>query len=55
MAHYDYKCPECHVIHTVEHSVNEEPTITCKLCKQPMRKVYYAPGINFKGDGWGHQ
>lgn len=52
MALYDYKCPECHVIHTVEHSINDSPEITCKLCKKVMRKVFSIGGISFKGEGF---
>lgn len=54
MALYDYKCPECHIIHTVEHGIDEVPIIECKLCKKPMRKVFSAPTVTFKGGGWGH-
>jgi len=54
MALYDYKCPECHVIHTVEHSVNDTPDITCGNCKATMRKLFGIGGIAFKGEGWGH-
>ena len=53
MALYDYKCPECHIIHTVEHSVHESPEISCKMCKTVMRKVYSSPAAVFPGGGWG--
>lgn len=55
MALYDYKCPDCHVIHTVEHSVNDTPEVTCGNCKGVMRKLFALGGISFKGEGWGHQ
>jgi putative FmdB family regulatory protein len=55
MAQYDYKCPECDMIHSVEHSVDETPAVECKLCKKPMRKIFSAPIVTFKGKGWGHQ
>lgn len=55
MALYDYKCPECHIIHPVEHSVHEDFEMTCVLCKVPMRKVYSSPAITFNGTGWGRE
>ena len=53
MALYDYKCPECHMIHAVTHSVNETPDIQCELCKVSMRKIFHSPSAVFPGDGWG--
>lgn len=54
MALYDYKCPDCKQIHTVEHSVNETPLIECEACNLIMNKVFSAPTVTFKGGGWGH-
>lgn len=53
MALYDYKCGVCHVIHTVNHPIDEDPEITCALCKVSMRKVYTSPTAIFPGNGWG--
>jgi putative FmdB family regulatory protein len=55
MALYDYKCVECHSTYTVEHSVNETPDVLCVTCKKSMRKLFSAPAVSFKGNGWGHQ
>jgi putative FmdB family regulatory protein len=55
MAFYDYRCNQCDIIHTVEHSVTETKEVNCGVCKVPMRKLFGSPVIEFKGKGWGHQ
>ena len=55
MANYDYKCRKCEDVITVSHSINDSPTILCLKCESQRVKVYSAPPITFKGNGWGHQ
>jgi predicted nucleic acid-binding Zn ribbon protein len=37
----------------VDKSIHEERDAQC--CGQSMNRRYSAPGISFKGKGWGHQ
>jgi len=53
MANYDYKCRKCDDIITISHSVNDKPTIICGKCISKRIKLFSAPGIEFKGSGWG--
>lgn len=53
MALYEYMCKNCGVMYPIEHSVNESPELSCKLCESEMRKVYSSPVAIFPGDGWG--
>lgn len=53
MPRYEYECMECRIKYEVEQSMDKVSTPLC--CTQPMRKVYSAPGLSFKGTGWGHQ
>ena len=52
MALYDYKCPKCNTVETVQHSINDTSPQLC-TCGEEMRKVYHAPGVTFNGEGWG--
>lgn len=53
MALYDYKCRKCDEIVTVNHAVNDSPEIICGECGSKRVKVFSAPGVEFKGSGWG--
>lgn len=55
MALYDYKCPKCLTIIPISHPISDSPTILCAECQTPRVKVFSAPGVSFKGSGWGHQ
>jgi predicted nucleic acid-binding Zn ribbon protein len=37
----------------VDRSIHEERDAQC--CGRPMNRIYTAPGISFKGEGWGGQ
>ena len=50
---YEYKCISCNISYEVERSVHEENTPYC--CNAMMVQIYSAPGLSFKGTGWGHQ
>jgi putative FmdB family regulatory protein len=55
MPTYDYKCRVCDNVIIVQHSINDSPTVVCGECQSKRVKVFSAPGIEFKGTGWGHQ
>ena len=55
MALYDYKCPDCGETKTITHSVTSNSVYHCDKCGTELRKVYGIGGIQFKGEGWGHQ
>ena len=50
---YEYECIECRIKYEVEQSMEDVTAPLC--CTKTMRQVYSAPGISFKGTGWGHQ
>jgi putative FmdB family regulatory protein len=52
MPTYQYRCKECdHELEVVQ-SFNDEPLTECPVCSGPLRKVYGAVGISFKGSGF---
>ena len=53
MPRYEYQCIECGITYEVEQPMDKVSTPMC--CTQSMRQVYSAPGLSFKGTGWGHQ
>jgi putative FmdB family regulatory protein len=53
MATYDYKCRKCEGTQTVQHPINDDPTILCAKCESKMVRVLSAPQVTFKGGGWG--
>jgi putative FmdB family regulatory protein len=50
---YEFECTVCKIRVEVDKSIHEERQAQC--CGQLMNRVYSAPGISFKGKGWGHQ
>ena len=50
MPSYEYSCFECNMKLTLTRSIHEEIMPMC--CGVAMRQVYYAPSVEFKGDGW---
>ena len=50
---YDYRCPDCNSVLTIERSIHEEPKDpSCFECHITMNRIYDAPGITFKGGGF---
>jgi putative FmdB family regulatory protein len=52
---YDYKCQDCENTITIVRSIkDDEQTPICAHCAREMTRSYdSAPGIAFKGKGWG--
>lgn len=54
MATYDFKCSKCGGTFTASAPITATPpTPTCAVCSIPLTRIYNAPGLTFKGDGWG--
>ena len=54
MPTYDYKCDKCENTFEVFQSFSEDPLTDCpdKECSGPVKKIFSAPGISFKGSGF---
>ena len=50
---YEYRCGCEHAtILRVEVEQRDEQR-TCYTCKESLIRIYSAPGVSFKGEGWG--
>src|ERR1700682_2873989 len=52
MPTYEYACKKCKEHLEVVQSFKDEPLTTCPNCGGPLRKVFGAIGISFKGTGF---
>jgi putative FmdB family regulatory protein len=53
MALYEYKCPKCEALETVQRGMMEDdPGYTCKTCNIALNRVYSNVGVSFKGSGF---
>ena len=52
MPTYEYACKSCGEHLEVVQSFTDEPLTECPTCAGPLRKVFGAIGITFKGDGF---
>ncbi|HOV08546.1 MAG TPA: zinc ribbon domain-containing protein [Spirochaetota bacterium] len=52
MPTYQYECLECKHRFEVFQSMNDEPIKVCTECGKPVRKIFNAAGIIFKGNGF---
>ena len=48
---YEYECISCNIRYELEQKMAEHTIPYC--CNLLMRQVYHAPGLSFKGTGWG--
>jgi putative FmdB family regulatory protein len=48
---YDYKCQDGHK-HTQLRRITEPGLTVCPECKKELRRVFTAPAVVFKGDGF---
>lgn len=53
MPTYEFKCEECSTTGTVTASMVEKASMRCPRCLKEMQQVYSAPGLIFRGGGWG--
>lgn len=52
MPTYEYVCRDCARHLEVVQSFRDAPLVTCGTCGGPLRKVFSAAGIIFKGSGY---
>jgi putative FmdB family regulatory protein len=52
MPTYEYACKSCGEHHDVVQSFGDDPLTECPSCGGPMRKVFGAVGVVFKGSGF---
>ncbi len=52
MPTYQYRCKECDHEFDAVQSFTDDPLDTCPECGGPLKKVYGAVGISFKGSGF---
>ncbi len=53
MAFYEYSCPECKTIKTVQRGMTEDdPGYSCETCNIALTRVYSNIGVSFKGSGF---
>ena len=51
---YEYSCNECGTYGSVHKSyIDSVEGMSCPKCNISMTRVYSAPGLIFKGSGWG--
>lgn len=53
MPTYEFKCEICDAYGTAQFTVDQTPNMRCPRCAKEMVRVYSAPGLIFKGKGWG--
>jgi len=49
---YEYKCTTCGFVFEILQKVNDPLIKKCIHCKGPVKKLFSAPAIQFKGTGW---
>ncbi|HUY20937.1 MAG TPA: FmdB family zinc ribbon protein [Acidimicrobiales bacterium] len=52
MPTYEYACRSCGEHHDVVQSIGDDPLTECPSCGGPLRKVFGAVGVVFKGSGF---
>lgn len=52
MPKYEYACKSCGQRLEVTQSFSDAPLTECEACGGPLRKVFSAPAITFKGSGF---
>jgi len=54
MPTYEDSCAECGTYGSIHKSYEDEVSgIDCPKCNLQMSRIYSAPGLIFKGGGWG--
>lgn len=56
MPQYDYRCPNCDTVRTVQHGMTERPEVHCEECTEEpvvMKKLISRTTlVTYKGQGW---
>ncbi len=53
MPTYEFRCTKCDAMDTAQLSIEQDKVMRCPRCQVFMDRVYSAPGLVFKGGGWG--
>ena len=54
MPTYEYGCNDCGTYGSVQKSYDDDIAgMECPKCNLQMSRIYSAPGLIFKGGGWG--
>lgn len=50
---YEYRCNKCETVQAFSRHVDErDEPVKCVTCGLESTRIYYAPGIQFKGTGF---
>ena len=50
---YEFRCPACGCTAGITRPIEDTPDkVTCAYCEADMVRIYSAPAVTFKGDGW---
>ena len=52
MATYEYICKKCDLVMDVVVSMDSNKEIRCPEDNTKMKRVFSAPGVLYKGEGW---
>lgn len=52
MPTYEYECKSCKRAVEVQHGINDPAPATCENCGGELRRIFYPPGLVFKGTGF---
>lgn len=57
MATYDFRCEMCQLVEAVTRAMTDQfpRDPYCPNCLIPMKRLFTAAPIHFKGKDWGHQ
>jgi putative FmdB family regulatory protein len=49
---YEYECKACKRAFEVQHGINDPAPASCEFCGGELRRIFYPPGLVFKGTGF---
>jgi putative FmdB family regulatory protein len=49
---YEYVCKACKRAFEVQHGIHEPAPAACEHCGGELRRIFYPPGVVFKGGGF---
>ena len=52
MPYYEYRCDECDKTFEVFQNMSDDPLNKCPVCASPVRRLFSANSIIFKGSGF---
>jgi putative FmdB family regulatory protein len=52
MPTYSYRCTQCDHRFDIVQKFSDAPVTACPECGAPVKKIFHAAGVVFKGSGW---